>query len=182
MFVHTSLLDSSKDGNETLHTRTRLEAAEAGVSLLTLHPCLLQISPLNIKPLSRCAITGLNTTPPVESDFHARDNLRLVLGVLKQASSVWKIAELESQVLKAMAWKAYSIPGVHAQVIPTTSPTSPADTFPGDVNFQLTDISYSDHYGDVGTSLELDDSSMSMPFSESVSGHLEDTSVFQWHA
>jgi hypothetical protein len=180
MFVHTSLPDSSGDGNEPLHTRTRLEAAEAGVSLLTFHPCLLQMSPLNIKPLSRCAVTGLNTAPPVESDFHARDNLRLVLGALKQVSAVWKTAELESQALKAMARITYSIPGVHAQVIPTTSPISPIDIFPGDVNFQFTDTSFSDQYGDVGTAVEVGNISMSMPFFESVSGPSEEASVFPW--
>lgn len=181
MFVHTSLPDSSGDGNELLHVRTRLEAAEAGVSLLTLHPCLLRISPLNIKLLSRCAVTGLNTASPVESDFHARDNLRLVLGALKQVSSVWKTAELEIQTLKAMARDAYSIPGVQAQVILTTSPTNPIDYFPGDVNFQFTDTTYSDQYGDVGTSAEVGNSSMSMPFFESVSGPSEEASVYLWH-
>lgn len=180
MFVHTSLLDSSGDGNELLHTRTRLEAAEAGVSLLTLHPCLLQMSPLNIKPLSRCAVTGLKTAPPVESDFHARDNLRLVLGALKQVSAVWKTAELESQELKAMARIAYPIPDVHAQVIPTTSPTSPVDIFPGDVNFQFTDAGYSDQYDDVGTAVEAGNISMSMPFFESASGPLDEAPAFPW--
>jgi len=181
MYVHSSLPSPPGDGNEPLHTRTKLEAAEAGVSLLTLHPCLLQMSPLNIKSLSRCAQTSLSTAPPVESDFPTRDNLRLVLGALKQVSTVWKTAELESQALKAMARKVYPTPITHNQIIPTALSASPIDVLPKDMNFQFTDATYSDQYGDPETSVEVDNSSMIMPFFEPLSGPSDDASVFLWH-
>ncbi|KFA56355.1 hypothetical protein S40293_08741, partial [Stachybotrys chartarum IBT 40293] len=154
MLVHTTLIGCSGDGNEPIHTQTRLGSAEAAITLLTLHPHLLQTSPLNIKPLSRCAMAGLNTTPAVETDFRARDNLRLVLGALKQASAVWKTAELESRTLKAMARTAYSIQGVHAQTNSTVCPTSPIDILSGDDNVQFAEANYSEQYGDVGVSVD----------------------------
>ncbi|KAI5865372.1 hypothetical protein GGS23DRAFT_424207 [Durotheca rogersii] len=180
VFMHTSLPGSSGGDDEPLRARTRLESCEAGASLLTLPTCLLQMSPLIIKPLSRCAVTSLNTAPPPDSDFHARNNLRLVLGAMKQVSVVWKGAEQESQALKAMARIAYSIPSLRAPANLTTSQPSPVDVLSGDIHFQFHDAHYFDQDGDVGTAAEVRDIFVGTPIFERVSGASEEASVLSW--
>ncbi|KAI1194122.1 hypothetical protein F5X97DRAFT_327873 [Nemania serpens] len=180
IFVHTSLSDLSADGNERLHARARFEAADSGVSLLTLHPSLTRLSPLNIKQLSRCAEIGLKTAAPAESDFNARDHLRLVLGALKQVSVVWKTAELESRALKSMARTAYCIPSPRVQVEPKPTPATSIDLFSGEVDFQIHDTVSLGQPGDAGITADQGNASTSMPLFEGELGALDDTSVFSW--
>lgn len=126
-FVHACDGDT---GTNLIHARARRDAFEGAVNLIILHPSFLGSSPLNIKPLSRCAMAGLSVDvtvkprmcavvrpTPIElqaqmqvdsdGDF-SRENLRLALGALKQTSKVWKLAQTESDHLKALARKYYS--------------------------------------------------------------------------
>ncbi|KAM7211066.1 hypothetical protein V8F06_013562 [Rhypophila decipiens] len=114
VLLHENSNDACKTKHDDvinlLHENPGLEASGAGISLVTVHPRLLISSPLNIAFLSRCAMASLrsyrvsrdNTLSFDDYDF-ARDNLRLALGALRQASTRWKLAQTESKQLRTLA-------------------------------------------------------------------------------
>ncbi|KAI0534371.1 hypothetical protein GGR58DRAFT_516154 [Xylaria digitata] len=180
IYVHTSLTGKMGGSNESLRRRRKLETAEGAVSLLTLHPCLLQISPLNITPLSGIAMSNLCAPLIVESNFRTRDNLRLILGVLKQLGEAWKAAKQEAQTLKAMARLSYSElinppPDIH--INPQIGLT---DAFPRDTSCLLSDIASPVQDSELGSTPDAGHSSLTMPFSGSITGSSADEYMLPW--
>ncbi|KAM7186186.1 hypothetical protein V8F33_011952 [Rhypophila sp. PSN 637] len=114
VLLHENIIDACKthqdDVLNLLDGNSGLEASGAVISLFTVHPRLLISSPLNIAFLSRCAMASLrsyrvsrdDTLSFDDYDF-ARENLRLALGALRQASTRWKLAQTESKQLRTLA-------------------------------------------------------------------------------
>ncbi|KAF2971290.1 hypothetical protein GQX73_g2247 [Xylaria multiplex] len=178
--VHTSLTGKMGGGNESLRRRRKLEAAEGAVSLLTLHPCLLQISPLDITHLSGIAMSNLCASLIAESNFRTRDNLRLILGVLKQLGEAWKAAKQEAQTLKAMARLSYSEFTSPAQDTHNNPQISPTDAFSRDTGCLLSDMTSPVQDSELGSTPDTGRSSLTMPFSEIITGSSADEYVLPW--
>ncbi|KAI0412910.1 hypothetical protein F5X98DRAFT_391336 [Xylaria grammica] len=179
--VHTSLADKAGGSNGLLHRRRKLEAAEGAVSLLTLHPCLVQMSPLNITPLSGIAMSNICASLVIEPDSQTRDNLRLILGVFKQLGETWKAAKQEAQTLKAMARLSYSELSNPPQEILVGPQIIPKDTLDRGTSCLFPDIISPVQDSDLGsTPPDARCSSLTMPFSENVTGSSADAYIFSW--
>ncbi|RWA07947.1 hypothetical protein EKO27_g7160 [Xylaria grammica] len=159
----------------------KLEAAEGAVSLLTLHPCLVQMSPLNITPLSGIAMSTICASLVIEPDSQTRDNLRLILGVFKQLGETWKAAKQEAQTLKAMARLSYSELSNPPQEIIVGPQIGPKDASGGGTGCLFPDIMSPVQDSDLGsTPPDARRSSLTMPFSEDVAGSSADAYIFSW--
>ncbi|KAK4219688.1 hypothetical protein QBC37DRAFT_409537 [Rhypophila decipiens] len=119
VLLHENINDACKTNHDDvmnlLHENSGLEASGAGISLVTVYPRLLISSPLSIAFLSRCAMASLRSYRVSRDDTFsfddydfARDNLRLALGALRQASTRWKLAQTESKQLRTLAREYYS--------------------------------------------------------------------------
>ncbi|KAI1427177.1 hypothetical protein F5Y12DRAFT_739101 [Xylaria sp. FL1777] len=180
IYVHTSIPSKTRGSNELLHRRRKREAAEGAVSLLTLHPCLRHMSPLNITLLSGIAMSNLCTSLTTDPGFHARDNLRLILGIFKQLGETWKAAKQEAQALKAMARLSYSELGNPSQETHSSPQISLTDDFANSTSCLFSETTSPVQDSDLGNTPDERRNSLTMSFSESSGGPSTEAYVLSW--
>ncbi|KAI0402434.1 hypothetical protein F4802DRAFT_369003 [Xylaria palmicola] len=180
IYVHTTLSSKVGSTDDVLHRRRKLEAAEGAVSLLTLHPHLLQMSPLNISSLSGIAMSNLCTSLLYESDVYTRDNTRLILGVLKQLGEVWTAAKQEARALKSMARLSYSEPRNSAQDANVSTQTSPTNILFSDSSSLYSEIAPLVPHDELETTPYDSSSSLTVPISESFIDSPGDAYLLSW--